>query len=115
MKSKLNVKRYLLAALLPLLGCSGISMHLINDSGGVIKNVEIKAGAQSKTLPELAQGADHQMTLKPEKPLSIGVNYQNAQGQQYFTGSSVTLNPGEGGSIRLSVTAKGTLEAVRVK
>lgn len=109
------MKKLLALSLIFLGGCSGVSMHLINDSGGLVKNVEIKAGAQSMVLPELAQGADHKMTLKIEKPLNIGVNYQTAQGQQYFTGSSVTLNPGDGGSLRLSITAKGTLEAVRNK
>lgn len=98
-----------------LMGCARVNLVVINATEAPIKNVEIKLNDKSTTVPEIAAGATHQQSLKVEEKVSVNVNYQNATGQQHYTSSSIDLKPGDGGSLRLSVTAKGTLEAVRVK
>lgn len=102
------------AMLLLACGCAHVLLTVINATDKPIKNVQIKLNEDLTMVPELAPGSAHQQSLKVKKPISININYQDADGHEFFTSSSQMLHPGDGGSLRLSVTAKGTLDAVRI-
>jgi hypothetical protein len=108
-------KILLLGIVVAAMGCARVKLVLINTTDRPIKNVEIKLDKQVTQVPEIPAGGSHEEALKIEQPVSINVNYQDPEGRQYYSSSPQQLNPGDGGSLRLSVTAKGTLEAVRLK
>ena len=111
MKSKYAVLALLLAAC----GCGGLNLNVINATEQPVKQVEIKVAEGTTLVPLIAPGASSQVKLSVKKAGGVSVNYQDAQGHQHYTSSPLTLQPGEGGSLNLSITARGTLDAVRVK
>jgi hypothetical protein len=104
-------------ALAALCGCAGINLVVVNTMDKPIKHVEIKLGdgRAATVVPEIAPGASHQQSVKVDKVTPINVNFQNGDGQQYYASSPLDLKPGEGGSLRISVTAQGTLDATAQK
>lgn len=108
------MKHALLGLCLLLGACSSLKLTVVNATDKPIQKVEIKLGGKSTVLPGLAAGASNTQNLKLDKATPVNVNYVNESGQQFFTSSPIDLKPGDGGALRLSVTARGTLEAVRV-
>jgi hypothetical protein len=104
-----------LGLMLAACGCGGLNLNLINSSGHPVTQVEIKAADVTSLVPRIEPGASSQLKLSVKKAGGVSVNYQDAQGHKHYTSSPLGLEPGEGGSLNLSITAKGTLEAVRAK
>jgi hypothetical protein len=108
---------YVGLALAAVAGCAGSRLVVVNTMDQPVKHVEIKIGNQSPStvVPEIAPGASHEQPYKVDTVSPVSVNFQNSQGQQYYASSALDLKPGDGGNVRISITAQGTLEATHIK
>jgi len=95
-------------------GCAHVLLTVVNATDKPIKNVQIKMNKEVTVVSEMAAGEKHQQSLKVVAPIDINIDYEDLEGHQFYTSSPQSLKPGDGGSLSLSVTAVGTLEAVRI-
>ena len=106
------MKTLRLLPLILLAACARLELKVVNCSGAPVKQIEIRSPAGNIVLPVLDEGASHIQVLKLKSGGDINVNYSNAQGQQLFTSSAISLRPGDSGFVLLSITAKGTLDSL---
>ena len=105
--------KHLFFALFLLAGaCVHLELRIANTSGGPISKIEVRTEAGSTHLQDLAEGENSKLVLKLEAESDVNVNYLNKAGVQYYTSAPMKLSPSDSGFVLLSVTAKGTLDAV---
>lgn len=77
--------RFLLLLALLLAGCASrvTTVHITNDTGAEIRNIEVEFPGGSYGIPHLAPGKTHDARIKPmaDKPLNIA--FVDATNQQH--------------------------------
>src|SRR6266404_4308055 len=74
----------LLATLLLLAGCSRVtSVHISNDTGSEIHNVEVEYEGGSYGISHLPAGKTHDWRIKPFADKPIVITYVDPQNQQH--------------------------------
>jgi hypothetical protein len=107
-----TLKMALGLAFLMLSGCASVHLSMINTRDTAVNNVQYKVGENLTNLASLAPGAVVESSWSGKKAAEISLSFTDAQGHQYFCSSPVSLKPGDGGWVQLSITAAGTLAAV---
>lgn len=106
------MKLILAASFLFAASCARFELRVANASGQRISKVEIRSLAGSTQLESLEAGATHIQPLKLKTESDINVNYTDARGLQFYSSAPFKVGPKDSGFLLLSVTAKGSLDAV---
>jgi hypothetical protein len=104
-----------LAASLAFTACAKLKLTVRNDRRTPVKNVEVRAGSVSYTLPELAPGASDSREMKANVEGNLAVNFVSSEGGLYYTSSTTLLKKGKGHDLILHVTEKGSLDTEEKK
>jgi hypothetical protein len=108
--------RFIAAALsLALLSGCAATLTLRNERPGTVKDVLVKVGPQSYSVPELAAGAENVTELKVKPGGDLNVNYTAEDGRTNYTSGKTPWKSGESGKWLLRLNKASLLTVERQK